>query len=178
MHSIPSDVIGVFNWTATYGSSMVLRWIQPLPEVKTRNVIADEGRLSGAWGQLRRHLWRDYLEIWEPRRLTSISASTTCYTVNFEVFCRRGLSQQYSTWVSNTSQVKFGVFCFIMTVRNTVHVLGINLYKLSNLWTTFWNNLHYQWKSHWTVTIPGKIRCALLHYDSSKHCTSPPNKFV
>jgi hypothetical protein len=37
---------------------------------------------------------------------------------------------------------------------------------------------HYQWESHRTVTIPGETRCALLHYDSSKHCTCPPNKFI
>jgi hypothetical protein len=29
------------------------------------------------------------------------------------------------------SQVKLGVFCYIITVRNTEHVLWINLYKLS-----------------------------------------------
>jgi hypothetical protein len=42
----------------------------------------------------------------------------------------------------------------------------------------FWEPLHYQWKSHWTVTIPGKTRCVLLHRDSSKHCTCPMNKFI
>jgi hypothetical protein len=29
---------------------------------------------------------------------------------------------------------------------------------------------HYQWKSHWTITIRGKIRYVLLHFDSSKRC--------
>jgi hypothetical protein len=29
---------------------------------------------------------------------------------------------------------------------------------------------HYQWKSHWTLTIRGKTRCVLLHFDSSKRC--------
>jgi hypothetical protein len=38
--------------------------------------------------------------------------------------------------------------------------------------------MHYQWKSHWTVTIPGKTRCVLLHDDSSKHCTCPLNKSI
>jgi hypothetical protein len=28
------------------------------------------------------------------------------------------------------------------------------------------------------VVIPGKIRCALLYHDSSKHCTCPLNKFI
>jgi hypothetical protein len=34
---------------------------------------------------------------------------------------------------------------------------------------------HYQWKSHWTITITITV---LLHYDSSKHCTYPLNKFM
>jgi hypothetical protein len=56
-------------------------------------------------------------------------------------------------------------------IRHTV-TFGIPLQSC------FWNTLHYQWKSHWTVTIPGKTRCVLLHYDSSKHCTCPLNKFI
>jgi MFS-type transporter involved in bile tolerance (Atg22 family) len=38
--------------------------------------------------------------------------------------------------------------------------------------------MHYQWKSHWTVTISGKTRCVLLHYDSPKYSTPPLNKFI
>jgi hypothetical protein len=29
-----------------------------------------------------------------------------------------------------------------MTVQNTVHLLWINLHKLSNLWSSFWNSYH------------------------------------
>jgi hypothetical protein len=32
---------------------------------------------------------------------------------------------------------------------------------------------HYQWKSHWTITIRGKTRCVLLHFDSSERCVCP-----
>jgi hypothetical protein len=64
-----------------------------------------------------------------------------------------------------------------MTVQNTVHVLSINVYKLSKFWSSFLNTLHYQ-KSHWTVTIPGKIRCVLLQHDRPKHCTCPPNTII
>jgi hypothetical protein len=39
--------------------------------------------------------------------------------------------------------------------------LSVNMYIV--------NSLHYQCKSHGTVTIPGKTRCVLLHCDSSKH---------
>jgi hypothetical protein len=31
------------------------------------------------------------------------------------------------------------------------------------LWRAFWNTLHYQWKPHWTVTIPGKTRCVFCY---------------
>jgi hypothetical protein len=31
------------------------------------------------------------------------------------------------------SQIKLGVFCYVVTVQNTVHVLSINLYKLLKL---------------------------------------------
>jgi hypothetical protein len=44
--------------------------------------------------------------------------------------------------------------------------------------SSIWNTLHYQWKSHRKVSIPGKTRCVLLHYDSSKHCICPLNKFI
>jgi hypothetical protein len=70
------------------------------------------------------------------------------------------------------------VFCYTMTVQNSACVLWINVYKLSKLQSSFWNSLHCQWKSRWTVTIPGRTRCVLLHYDSSKHCACPLSKFV
>ena len=37
---------------------------------------------------------------------------------------------------------------------------------------------HYEWKSHWTITIRGKTRCVLLHFDSSKRCVCPLYKFL
>jgi hypothetical protein len=42
----------------------------------------------------------------------------------------------------------------------------------------FWNTLHYQLRSQWIVTIPGKTRYVLLHYDSSNHRTCPLNTFI
>jgi hypothetical protein len=71
-----------------------------------------------------------------------------------------------------------GVFCYIMTVQNIVHVLWTNSYKLSTFYSSFWNTLYYQWTSHWTVAIPVKTRCVLLHHDSPKLCTRPLNKFI
>jgi hypothetical protein len=46
------------------------------------------------------------------------------------------------------------------------------------LWSSFWNTPRYQWKPHWTVTIPGITRFVLLQYDSSNHCTCPLNRFI
>jgi len=37
---------------------------------------------------------------------------------------------------------------------------------------------HYKWKSHWTITIRGKTRCVLLHFDSSKCCVCSLYKFL
>jgi hypothetical protein len=55
--------------------------------------------------------------------------------------------------------------------------LSINFFVTLNtltfgkpLWNSFWNTLHYQWKSQWIVTVQGKTWYVLLHYDSSKHC--------
>jgi hypothetical protein len=58
--------------------------------------------------------------------------------------------------------------------RNNSHtvIFGIPLYS------SFWNALHYQWKSHWTVAIPVKTRCVLLHCDSSKHGTCPQANYT
>jgi hypothetical protein len=39
--------------------------------------------------------------------------------------------------------------------RNTRHNVAFGI----PLQSSFWNTLHYQWKSHWTVTIPGKTWC-------------------
>jgi hypothetical protein len=58
--------------------------------------------------------------------------------------------------------------------RNTSHTVTFGI----PLWSSFWNTLRYQCKSHWAVAIPGKTRCVLLRYDSSKHCTCPLNKFI
>jgi hypothetical protein len=52
-----------------------------LTEMSTRNLPGGKGR------QPHRHLWADCLEkMWEPRRLTTLWASTTCYRESF-TFC-------------------------------------------------------------------------------------------
>jgi hypothetical protein len=42
----------------------------------------------------------------------------------------------------------------------------------------FLSILRYQWKLHWTVATPGKTRCALLHYDTTKYGKCSTNKFT
>jgi hypothetical protein len=61
-------------------------------------------------------------------------------------------------------------------------VLQIELYNFESLYkfiqrtcTVFWTVIMLQnTVTHWTITIPGKTRCALLHYDSSKHRAKSP----
>jgi hypothetical protein len=67
--------------------------------------------------------------------------------------------------------IALSINVFVST-RHTV-TFGITLLR-----STFWNTLHYQLRSHWTITIPGKIRCVLLHCGSSKHCTFHLNTFI
>jgi hypothetical protein len=69
----------------------------------------------------------------------------------------------------------FSVYAFkCKRFRNTRHTVTFVI----PLCSSFLNTLHYQWRSRWTVTIQGENRCALLHYDSPKHCTCPLNKFM
>jgi hypothetical protein len=59
----------------------------------------------------------------------------TRHTVTLEYHCKDLLDTPRITSGSHIepllSQVKLGAFCYIMTVQNTVHVLWINVYKLS-----------------------------------------------
>jgi hypothetical protein len=51
-----------------------------------------------------------------------------------------------------TIPVKLGVFCYIVTFQITVHVLWINVYKLSKLQIPFWNTL-YVWFYDKSITF-------------------------
>jgi hypothetical protein len=57
--------------------------------------------------------------------------------------------------------------------RNSGHAATFGI----PFWSFFWKIFHYQYKSRWTVTIPGKTHRIFLHYNSSKHCTRLLNTF-
>jgi hypothetical protein len=67
----------------------------------------------------------------------------------------QGVSKRVLQWYSKC--------CCVASVTKTFILKGIQITHRS---------------SPWTVTNPGKIRCVLLHYDSSKHCTCSLNKFI
>jgi hypothetical protein len=82
-------------------------------------------------------------------------------------------------WIQNSLRTTLSEFvrCWTMDSLYACKCICI-LFQSSK--ALFWNTVvpHYQWKSHWTLTIPDKTQCNLLHYDSSKHCTCPLNKFI
>jgi hypothetical protein len=78
MRWIFSQLTNPYSCTTAVGST------QPLREMSNRNLPAGK-REAGAWGsQPYRHLWADCLKkICEPRRLTTLWASTACYSDSF-----------------------------------------------------------------------------------------------
>jgi hypothetical protein len=72
---VPMWWIFFFNWPNPSSRTMALGSTQPLTEMSIRNLPC--------W-QPYRHLWADCLEkMWEPRRLTTLWASTACYRDSF-----------------------------------------------------------------------------------------------
>jgi hypothetical protein len=58
--------------------------------------------------------------------------------------------------------------------RSTLHTGSFG----TPLQISFWNTLHYQLKLCRDAVIPGRTRCNLLHYESSKRCTCLLNKSI
>jgi hypothetical protein len=71
---------------------MALGSTQPLTEMSTRNLPECKGRSGRKADQPDRHLWADRLENVEPRRLTTLWASTSCYRDSFTFFFNAVLS--------------------------------------------------------------------------------------
>jgi hypothetical protein len=71
----------------------------------------------------------------------------TLHTVTLEYHCKAVFVTPYITSGSHIepwlSQLKLDVFCYIMTVQNTAHVIWINLYKLPKLQSFFCNILYW-----------------------------------
>jgi hypothetical protein len=103
---------------------------------------------------------------------------------------------QILVWFPRRTQVMFGNLRYIQGVSkralqiwNRIEIYTENIHNVLNCQnvakhtkfylgylfatvSTFFRFLlpRYQWKSHWTITIRGKTRCVLLHFDSSKRC--------
>jgi hypothetical protein len=77
--SIPHEVIGVSNYPNPSSRIMALGSTQPLTEMSTKNLPRGKGRPARKADNLTAICEPTVLKMWEPRRLTTLSASTACY---------------------------------------------------------------------------------------------------
>jgi hypothetical protein len=77
------EVIGFFNWPNPSSRTMALVSTQSLTEMSTRNLPGGKGRLVRKANNLTVICEPTVYKIWEPRRLTTLWASTACYTDSF-----------------------------------------------------------------------------------------------
>jgi hypothetical protein len=85
--STPGEVIGFFNWPNHSSRTVALELTQPLTEMSTRNLSGGKGRPAHNIDNLAA-IWTDFVEkMWEPRRLTTLRASVSCYrdSVTFHI---------------------------------------------------------------------------------------------
>jgi hypothetical protein len=62
---------------------MALGWTQPLTEMSTRNLLEGKGGPALKADNLTVIYEPIFYKMWEPRRLTSLLASTACYSLTF-----------------------------------------------------------------------------------------------
>jgi hypothetical protein len=74
--SIPDEVSEFFSWPNTSSRTMALGSTQPLTEMSTRNLLGGKADLTATCELT---VWK----VWDPRRLTTVWASTACYTASF-----------------------------------------------------------------------------------------------
>jgi hypothetical protein len=143
--------------TATVGSQRLTAWAtvrltQPLSEMSTRNLPG--GKAPGAYDWLPcRHLWAEYLKIWEPQPLATLRSSTACTGITLPFFF-------LLTLLYSNLQLK-GAFLF-KSVRNNLHREQIPFYPfigLKNLQQTKITLRSLDWMQHksywfWIVTLP------------------------
>ena len=112
------------------------------------------------------------------KRFTTLKAYRNLY---------RGHTQRFElSKCSKTHRVlprdSYGSMWLPLVMRQTAAVAKVTPEILRSVWqeTDYrWDVCpHYQWKSHWTITIRGKTRCVLLHFDSSKRFVCPLYKFL
>jgi hypothetical protein len=81
--SSPDEVIGFFNWPNPSSRIMVLVSTRPLTEMSTRNLPGGKGRPTCKADKLTAICQPIVSKMWEPRRLTTLRASTACYRDSF-----------------------------------------------------------------------------------------------
>jgi hypothetical protein len=81
--SIPDEVIGFFNLPNPSNGTVSLGSTQPLTEMSTGNLSGAKGRLARKADSLTAICEPIVQKLWEPQRLTTLWASTTCYRDRF-----------------------------------------------------------------------------------------------
>jgi hypothetical protein len=84
--SIPNEVTGFFQFTYPSSRAMTLPSTRPLTEMSTRNLPGGKGRPARGADNLTAIREPIIYKMWEPRRLTNLWASTTCYRDIFAFF--------------------------------------------------------------------------------------------
>jgi hypothetical protein len=84
--SNPDEVIGFFNWPNPSSRTMALGSTQPLTEMSIRNLPGGEGRQARKADNFTVICESLVYKMWEPRRLTTLWASTICYEDSFVLF--------------------------------------------------------------------------------------------
>jgi hypothetical protein len=80
------DVVDFFNWRNPSSRTMALGSTQPLTEMSTRNLPGGKKRPAHRAEQPCRHLWAEYLKMWELQPLATLRASTVCTGITLP-FC-------------------------------------------------------------------------------------------
>jgi hypothetical protein len=84
--SIADEIIGFFSWPNRSSRTTVLGSTQRLTEMSTSNLPGGKGRPARKTDNLSTICEPTVQKMWEPRRLTTLWASTACYMDSFTVF--------------------------------------------------------------------------------------------
>jgi hypothetical protein len=82
----PTTSLDFFNWPNPSSRTVALGLTQRLREMSIRNLPGGKGRPAREAGSLTATCEPIILKIWEPRRLTTLWASTACYRDSFTFF--------------------------------------------------------------------------------------------
>jgi hypothetical protein len=77
--SFPDEVITFFNWPTPSSRNKTLGSTQPLTDMSTRNFPGGKGQQARKADNFTAICEPIVLKMWEPRRLTPLWASTSCY---------------------------------------------------------------------------------------------------